>query len=111
MSLLENDSQDYKLFLRTIHNHQKRMTLKKPLCVVGEKDPGLIVFSHEKTNIFGSGETYREAQADFADSFIRIFLSYTETSDDHLSEGAKAFANRLRGMVERCEAIAPCSEV
>jgi hypothetical protein len=110
MSLLGDNSQDYTLFLRTIHNHQKRMTFKQPLCVVGEKDPGLIVFSHEKTHIFGSGATDREAQADFADAFIRIFLSYTETSDDSLSQGAHAFANRLRGMVESCEALAPCPE-
>ena len=99
----EDDSKDYKLFLRTIHNHQKRITFKKPLCVVGEKDPGLIVFSHEKTNILGSGETYGEAKADFEGSFIRIFLSYTETADDQLSEGAKEFADRLRGMVDSCE--------
>ena len=99
----EDDSKDYKLFLRTIRNGQKKITFKKPLRVVGEKDPNLIVFAHENTDIFGSGETYGEAKADFEDSFIRIFLSYTETADDQLSEGAKEFANRLRGMVDSCE--------
>lgn len=100
---LGEESADFKAFLRTIRNDQKKITLTKHLCVVGEKDPGLIIFAHEKTDIFGSGRTYREALDDFQDSFIRIFCSYTETPEGQLSEGAKELANQLRGMVENCE--------
>ncbi len=101
----ENAGGDYRLFRRAISNARKRITFSKPIVIVMEEDPDLVIFTHEPTRIFGAGETVRDALKDFEDSFIRIYLSYEETPVEELSIGAIAFSDRLKKMVQRCEDI------
>ena len=95
----------YKPFLRTISNASKRIAFKNPIVVVVERDPGLIILTHEPTRIFGTGESLQEALKDFEDSFIRVYLSYIETPREQLSDTAMEFVERLKVMVESCEDV------
>jgi len=96
---------DYRLFRQTISNSSKRITFKKPIVVVLEEDPGLLIFTHEPTRIFGTGETVRGALKDFEDTFIRIYFSYVETPVEQLTAGGGEFTEQLKGMVESCADI------
>jgi hypothetical protein len=96
---------DYRLFRRAISNSSKRITFKKSIVVVMEEDPGLLIFTHEPTRIFGTGETVREALGDFEDTFIRIYLSYMETPAEQLTNEAVEFTEQLKRIVESCEYV------
>ena len=102
---LEEAQGDYRLFRQTISNSSKKLTFKKPIVVVMEEDPGLLIFTHEPTRIFGTGETVREALKDFEDTFIRIYFSYVETPVEQLTAEAVAFTEQLKRMVESCEDV------
>lgn len=90
--------------VKEISNKDYKITLQKPIPVYLEGENRQYIAVHEESRICGEGPDIQAAFRDFEDSFISIYLSYTE-SKDPLSSGAKEYAQFLGQLVANIEKI------
>lgn len=90
--------------IKEIKNQEYRVILKKQIPLYLEGDNRGCVAIHEESRICGEGKQGLAALRDFEDSFISVFLSYSE-SKEPLSSGAQRYLQYLKQLVATIEKI------
>lgn len=70
--------------------------LSRPIVVRIDGEGGEFVVSNPKLRVWGAGATRHEALHDFAQTFITLVESYTNTADAELTDRAAEYRTLLR---------------
>lgn len=90
----------YRILIFPDQVQTDKIKLKKPLPVVIEKADKFFSIYNDELNISDLGESKKEAVNNFIDFLVKDYLTYKNTPEEKLSEGAKKLLLTYRNWVE-----------